>query len=197
MSNVYQLDEKVVTELIKTIDDNTGNTEDILIFYDGNGNILYRKGSSSNQLWEQIHSTNELVWRLSEREGIHYLDTLVQLKLGERIYYIEKNRSVQKIYDNRNILLEKYRMIVGILMLVASGFAALLAYSFTEPIRKLSNATKAFAEGNYSSRVNPTGRDEITVLMKEFNAMAGQLEENIWELNDAVRRQEFITFSVF
>lgn len=193
MSDTYQLDEKIITDVVKTIDENIGNAEDTFIFYNESAVVLYQKGSHINALWETRPSTDELVWQLVEKEGVHYLETLVQVVLENKVYYLEKNRSVQPVYDNRGNLLHQYRMAVGVLFAVASVLAALLAYGFTAPIRKLSQATRAFSKGEYASRVKPMGNDEITILMKDFNTMADRLEENIWELNDAVRRQEEFT----
>ena len=193
MSDSYQLDERIITEVIRTIDENIGNTGDTLVLYDESAVVLYQKGDHKNDLWESGLSKDELVWQLAEKEGVHYLETLVQVVLGNNVYYLEKNRSLQSVYDNRASLLQQYRMAVGVLFAVASVFAALLAYGFTAPIRRLSQATRDFAKGEYASRVKPVGNDEITVLMKDFNTMAERLEENIWELNDAVRRQEEFT----
>ena len=193
MSDTYQLEETIITDVVKTIDKNIGNEEDTFIFYNEDAEVLYQKGKHKNALWENGLSGNELVWQLTEKEGVHYLEALVQVVLGNNVYYLEKNRSVQAVYDNRETLLRQYRTAVGVLFVVASGLAALLAYGFTAPIRKLSQATRAFTEGEYASRVKPMGNDEITVLMKDFNTMADRLEENIWELNDAVRRQEEFT----
>lgn len=193
MSDVYQLDERVIVDILKTIDENIGSAEDTLIFYDENARVLYQKGNQKSRLGESNIFADEMVWQLSDREGVHFLDTMVCLVLGKHTYYIEKNRNVQQVYENRDSFLAKYRVAVGVLILIASVLAALVAWGFTAPIRKLSQATKAFADGDYTSRVKPVGKDEITVLMQDFNTMAGQLESNIWELNDAVRRQEEFT----
>lgn len=193
LSDTYQLDRKIIVDVLKTIDENIGKKEDSLIFYDGAMEVLYQRGSLKSGMDTDKMAEDALMWQLSEKEGVHYVETVVRLSLGEDIFYIEKNKSVQQVYDNRDTLLRQYRLAVGALMVVASVFAALLAYGFTAPIRKLSQATRALAEGDYESRVTPKGNDEITVLMEDFNTMAGQLEANIWELNDAVRRQEEFT----
>ena len=193
LSDTYQLDERIIVDILKNIDKNIGKPEDTLVFYDADLKVLYQKGSYKNSLLINSVGTDELIWQLSEQEEGHYVETVARILLGDDIYYIEKNRSVQQVYDNREAFLRKYRVAVGVLIAVACVFAALLAYGFTTPIRKLSLATKDFAKGNYTSRVKPVGNDEITILMKEFNAMADKLEKNIWELNDAVRRQEEFT----
>lgn len=193
VSDTYQLDQKVVVDIMKTIDENIGNTEDTLLLYDADLNVLYHKGQHIGNIVTKNVLENTLMWQLTEQENVHYLETWVCVTLGKDTYYIEKNRNVQSVYDNRDALLQQYRMTVGVLLVVAAVFAAVLAYSFTKPIRKLSQATRAFAKGDYQRRVKPLGNDELTVLMEDFNAMAQKLEGNIWELNDAVRRQEEFT----
>ena len=193
LSENYRLDEKVLVDVIRTIDENIGNAEETLILYDSKFAVLYQKGSYQNTLSRESLTSGELYWQLTDKEGSHYLETMVQMIIDEDVFYIEKNRNVQQVYDNRAILLQQYRMSVGILSLVATVLAAGMAYSFTAPVRKLSQATRAFAKGDYASRVTPKGKDEMAVLMRDFNIMAERLEENIWELNDAVRRQEEFT----
>ena len=50
MSNTYSLDQKVIIELLKTIDENAGNTADVLVLYDANRAVLYRRGKETNNL---------------------------------------------------------------------------------------------------------------------------------------------------
>ncbi len=58
----------------------------------------------------------------------------------------------------------------------ALGLAFGLAYILQRPIRELTRAAAAMAEGDLSQRVQPRGRDEIATLSKTFNEMAASLE---------------------
>jgi signal transduction histidine kinase len=73
---------------------------------------------------------------------------------------------------------------LGLAVIVAAG----LARRFTTPLRRLTEATGALAEGDLSRRVPPAqvrgGSSELTELAVQFNAMAERLEESI----DIVRR---------
>jgi signal transduction histidine kinase len=66
--------------------------------------------------------------------------------------------------------------------------AAALARRFTTPLRRLTEATSALAEGDLSRRVPAAqvtgGSSELTELAVQFNAMAERLEESI----DIIRR---------
>jgi signal transduction histidine kinase len=61
--------------------------------------------------------------------------------------------------------------------------SALLARRFTQPLRRLTEAARALAEGELSRRVPAdgamTGAKEITELSHQFNAMAHQVEETM------------------
>ena len=68
-------------------------------------------------------------------------------------------------------------------MLVAIVASILLASRFTTPLRRLTVAARALADGDLSTRVPAahaaTGADEITELSRQFNAMANQVEETM------------------
>ncbi len=64
-------------------------------------------------------------------------------------------------------------------MIFAVSLSFLVAYAFaakmTNPLRQMSNATKAYAQGDFSKRVNVRGRDELAELCQSFNRMASAL----------------------
>ena len=73
-------------------------------------------------------------------------------------------------------------------MLLAIVVAGWLARRFTTPLRRLTEAARALAEGDLARRVPAdrarTGAAEITELSRQFNAMAAQVEETM----DVIRR---------
>jgi signal transduction histidine kinase len=82
---------------------------------------------------------------------------------------------------------------VGFLLFTAIGALALavvvsslLARRFTTPLRRLTEAARALAEGDLARRVPAdrarTGGAEITELSHQFNAMADQVEETMEEI---------------
>jgi signal transduction histidine kinase len=73
---------------------------------------------------------------------------------------------------------------VGIVAFGASIIvAAALAQRFTVPLRRLTEASRALAEGDLSRRVptslGATGSSELVELSRQFNTMASRLEESI------------------
>ena len=75
--------------------------------------------------------------------------------------------------------------IVGgaIFLIPALIIASILGYerarSISRPVRGLSDAAAAFAEGNLSRRVAANGEDEVAALGRSFNAMADRLQETM------------------
>ncbi len=63
--------------------------------------------------------------------------------------------------------------------LFASAFSFIVVYAFTakmtSPMRQMSAATKAYAQGDFSKRVKVRGSDEVAELCRSFNQMATAL----------------------
>jgi adenylate cyclase len=64
-------------------------------------------------------------------------------------------------------------------LLVVFGFlfALALSYHFINPIRELSKGVSAVMRGDYTYRIKSTRRDELGILINNFNAMIAGLEE--------------------
>ena len=80
--------------------------------------------------------------------------------------------------------------ITGLLLVMASAafmvavlVAAFIAYRFTTPLTRLTEASRRLAEGDFTSRVTSdelsSGTLELRVLSTQFNAMADRLEESV------------------
>ena len=70
-------------------------------------------------------------------------------------------------------------LIAGAVTLLLSLLAALLlARSIAKPIGRLTQATEAFARGQYDHRVSGAGGDEIGRLGKSFNTMAERVQQS-------------------
>ncbi|WP_405019187.1 ATP-binding protein [Kitasatospora sp. NBC_00070] len=68
------------------------------------------------------------------------------------------------------------RIIMIFSMIASLLFMQFLAHGLTAPLRDMTAAARAMAEGDYSSRVEVNSRDEIGELAATFNKMAGDLE---------------------
>jgi diguanylate cyclase (GGDEF)-like protein len=71
-------------------------------------------------------------------------------------------------------------------LLVSIAVALVLARSIAAPLAKLAHGMRETAGRNYASRVTPEGKDELTALARQFNDMAGKLEQHQLELEQRV-----------
>jgi signal transduction histidine kinase len=87
---------------------------------------------------------------------------------------------------------------VGVVALgIAVIVAAVMALRVTTPLRRLTEASRALAEGQLGERVPPsviqTSSSEIAALATQFNAMADQVEESLERIRrDRDRSRDFL-----
>jgi len=71
--------------------------------------------------------------------------------------------------------------LAGLLLLFASSVAVSFGYflsnSITERLRELERGARRLSEGNFGTRVNLVGKDEVAQLGRAFNRMAERLEQ--------------------
>ena len=79
------------------------------------------------------------------------------------------------------------RLMIIALLLIALGAAGafLASRRITEPIRQMTEASRAMVTGDYSRRVPVTRSDELGELAQTFNAMSAQVEQSRNTLEDA------------
>jgi signal transduction histidine kinase len=106
------------------------------------------------------------------------------------LYIIDNKQTVQ------NLNAEIYKII---LRTIAIGFAISVAISMfisktlLSPIKGMTTAAEAMADGDFSRKINVESEDEIGILATTFNDMAMQIETMLEELKKAEKlRQEFV-----
>ena len=78
-----------------------------------------------------------------------------------------------------------FPIVIGIIILTL--FALSVHYLVVTRIRKLNNATKEVAKGNFDIKLNPKGRDELSELAESFNKMSAELKANEYLSKDFIR----------
>jgi NtrC-family two-component system sensor histidine kinase KinB len=76
--------------------------------------------------------------------------------------------------------------VIGASVVIAGvGISLVLANLITRPLRSIMNGVKKIAEGDYAVQINGASSDELGMLTREFNSMAGMLKSfhdmNIWQ----------------
>lgn len=189
----YQATELAITEIVKTIEQNTESRQNSIVIYDNQKQVIYQNQDYQSRLIYKEQGDFSEIWQITEQGQKHYLETLCRLKGDFGTYYLEIDHDMEYVYQEREQLYMDYKIVLLVFLLVLTVFSLLFSMGLTNPVRKLSHATREFASGNYQSRVRVRGNDEVAVLMTDFNQMADQLEHNIWQLKETARKQEEFT----
>lgn len=97
---------------------------------------------------------------------------------------------ITRLINENNSLRHTYRLIYVIMLVVGAAFALAFSLYITKPVRRLSDATKAISEGDYSHRVDTVTNDELGQLTKAYNSMADTIQEKIGDLERSVQSKE-------
>jgi two-component system phosphate regulon sensor histidine kinase PhoR len=89
---------------------------------------------------------------------------------------------------NRLWMIAALGMALGITLVCA--LTAILVFRMTEPLRRLTEAARQIAGGDYSGRVKGEYRDEIGELARSFNSMAENTENAVAELTSKQNQLE-------
>ena len=147
----------------------------------------------------QLAVTRNILTAIDGSEGYasnssdDYMDVALPIRGGSGsfiIYIIDNKETVSNLNaEIFNIIIEA----IGIGLLFAILLGLLLAKTMVTPIQSLTKAAEKVAAGDFSESVENESRDEIGVLSRTFNDMAGQLERNIEDLQHAEQmRKEFV-----
>ena len=128
-------------------------------------------------------------------DGARLLTLSGALQAGGETLYLDMARDISPLFASRHTQQQIYLLV----FLLMAALCALLSYSIsrvlTRPLVRLSKVSRAIAKGELSSRADIRTGDEIGLLARDFNAMAGALEEKIAQLREAVERQERVVGS--
>lgn len=189
----YQATEMAVSQIAMSLKKNLISDQDAVVLYNEKKKVVYQNSSYQSELIDNIKEDTSGVWQIAGREGHYYLETLCKVQSSTGEYTLEMHRNIDHIYQGRSSLYDRYFVALIVVSAVFTVVILFFSMHFTRPVRRLSQVTQAFANGDYKCRVKEKGNDEVAVLSRDFNRMAGQLEENIWELEENARRQEEFT----
>ncbi len=68
--------------------------------------------------------------------------------------------------------------IAGLMVILSAALALLLTYTLGRPIKRITNAAKALAIGQYDIRLPVESNDELGELARDFNGMAAALDQS-------------------
>ena len=123
--------------------------------------------------------------------GANYMDVALPIvgKAGDYIVYIKDNKSTVSKLSSVLFGIIGRALLIGLIISVL--LSLLLAKAMVTPIQNLTKAAERVAAGDFSSKLESDANDEIGVLTRTFNGMAGQLEKTLDDLkkSEAMRRE--------
>ena len=118
-----------------------------------------------------------------------YMD--VAIPFGNYIVYIIDDKSSVRDLSSALFRIITDALLVG--LIISALLSLLLAKAMVTPILSLTSAAERVASGDFSSKLNSDAQDEIGVLTRTFNGMAGQLEKTLDDLKKSESmRKEFV-----
>lgn len=129
-------------------------------------------------------------------------DTITRLANGEKVLFLNKlyatpytlirmDHDIVKISVRRHDGFEVFRFRIALIILtilvLSCIILALASNRMLKPILKLTAATQKLARGDFDVKVDIESRDEIGVLIKNFNRMAEELGRMEYLQKDFVR----------
>lgn len=101
-----------------------------------------------------------------------------QVVVGQRTangYIVLVSMNLERVTQAVDIMKTQLTFISVVLLVVSVAAAMLFSRWFTRPITRLSGAARRVAAGDYNAVVEPIGKDEIGVLMRDFNEMTTEI----------------------
>jgi signal transduction histidine kinase len=154
---------------------------------------------SESMASQDIAVTPNILTAISGSEGYasdsaaDYMDVALPISGagGDYIVYIIDNKDTVRSLNAQLFEIIVEAIIIG--LIIAVLLSLLLAKTLITPIEKLTRAAEKVAAGDFSAKVENQARDEIGILTRTFNDMAGQLEDNIDSLKKSEKmRREFV-----
>lgn len=193
-SKYDMLQDGTIEEIGSNLEKSGQGTGRLLRLSDENREVLYASEDFTEDkgllmgIEEQTRS-----WQVIRQGDHYYVQTGAVINTLDRLLYLETMRDVTAVYTERTRGFMVYRNMTLLLLLFSSAIMYVLAAWLTRPIRILTQAAKEMTAGDYSYRAEVVSNDEMGQLTRDFNHMAGALEENIHKLEDEVRaREDFI-----
>lgn len=189
----YQATDIAVGGIAESIQQNLNSSQSTVVIYNKKREIIYQNTDEQSNLIQQEKNISSGAWQITKHKDKYCLESLCKTDEDTDSYILEIHRTIDHIYQDRDRLYDRYFLTLILISGAVAVVLFLISIHFTRPIRKLSQATRAFADGDYQSRVKEKGYDEVAVLSQDFNRMATQLEDSIHQLKETARQQEEFT----
>ncbi len=145
--------------------------------------------SASNQA-AAVSTTENILTAMNGSVGqnssiiANYMDLAIPIQAGESTYiiYVLDTKATVNDLNSDMLAIILRSLALGLLICVILSFV--LAQILITPIRALTAGTQQVASGDFSQKLEVTGRDEIGVLTRNFNHMSQVLQNTLSEVEN-------------
>lgn len=142
------------------------------------------------QLYDLIDDDNEFTYGIRQIEGKVFFFGVSKSSVQSGEICLGLCRDITRVYNDREELLNQYRLALIGLMIIGGIFIYMLSRHITGPIRILEKVTGEIAGGNLERRSHYRSRDELGRLSDSLNMMADKISEQMNELLEEARKKE-------
>lgn len=129
-------------------------------------------------------------YQIYEKKGENYIFVYDYVQQGSHEMYLVTQTDISAVIEKQKNMIVYFQRIYIVILCISFPIIFLLTKALTASLKKVGEASRRIAQGNYSQRISTEGKDEIGELALDFNQMAGQVEEKIAELSDMARQKE-------
>lgn len=182
LAAMEELTQDGVAQVMEVLDESSMNR---VMVTDQNGLILYDSASSNEHDASQYAMVQELVLALKGNDVFHSVYSGGAFRSSGAVPVQYRNATIGGVYlyeydsEQGGIItgLQQNLMRISLVLLaVALLLSVFLSRTMTRPISRLTAGISNLRQGEYSTRVEVTGKDELAMLATAFNDMTERLE---------------------
>lgn len=138
----------------------------------------------------EVNEDDLVQYRIKTLYGHSYLECSSSFTMRNVRYTCITHTDINYIIEENNNLRHTCRIVYAVALIVGVAFAFAFSLYITKPIRRLSVATEAIAQGDYSHRIDVVTKDELGQLTEAYNSMSDTISEKIMALENSVTSKE-------
>ena len=177
-SRLFERDHETITEIIQQLLNNPSAGFRYIIVYDDRGTQYADAGQVDTR---QLPAIDEDV-ASSLVDGVYDQKTTLMLS-NQPVGQVRFGLSVASFLNSRDTIIRQGLIIATTEVLLTLILLGIAGYLLTQHINSLVNATRRITEGDYSTTVRITARDEIGLLGDHFNQMRETIGKRVRDLN--------------
>lgn len=181
-----------VTEGEYDISNLASNMDNTVAFFSLDGSVLYSAFPEEIAVSELLADVrvDKLIYQFNNINNRTYLLVAGNIIQEEHGIYLVTGVDVEQVLVQQKQIVQKFGVVYALAISVGVFLIYFLSAYLTQPIKQLTEATKKIADGNYQERIIVKTEDEVGLLARNFNQMAGAVEEKVQNLSDSARQKE-------